>query len=354
MRHVLAALASVIAVSGFAGSAGADLWEEEKARFLAKRGQSAPPAVRRSGGVLADDFLKRNVKLATQPPSSFIGAAKIGIRWDCKTCDVDLYARVESDEWLSFRNKKTPDGTYHKDFLRAPGAAAMESIDLVPGDVRKIKARVKLFLPKAGKAANGELRVFVDGHVYAMPFRVSHAAPEVTFDVAAMVLGTKKPKVETASWERAVIGGIISETNKRRAAHGLPALVGSPGLHRAAHGYAKFLTDGELWGRTTKQAHEMDGRTAAERVDAAGYRWRSVRENLYCVGGCLPEWRKKRFAPPGRDPKDIAQSYVQGWMDSPGHRANILAEDVSEIGVGVTFSADGRMSVGVQVFAKPL
>ncbi|MFZ2240668.1 MAG: CAP domain-containing protein [Gordonia amarae] len=37
-----------------------------------------------------------------------------------------------------------------------------------------------------------------------------------------------------------------------------------------------------------------------------------------------------------------AQSVMTGWMNSPGHRANILKREFNRLGVGVAYSASGR------------
>ncbi|MXY60876.1 MAG: CAP domain-containing protein [Cenarchaeum sp. SB0665_bin_23] len=41
--------------------------------------------------------------------------------------------------------------------------------------------------------------------------------------------------------------------------------------------------------------------------------------------------------------QDIARDVVASWMNSPGHRANILEPNYNRLGVGVAFSEDGKM-----------
>ena len=53
-----------------------------------------------------------------------------------------------------------------------------------------------------------------------------------------------------------------------------------------------------------------DGRDFQDRIDEAGYEWRSIRENV---------------ASGQRTAKAVARS----WMNSPGHRANILSDDIT-------------------------
>lgn len=48
-----------------------------------------------------------------------------------------------------------------------------------------------------------------------------------------------------------------------------------------------------------------------------------------------------------------AQEVMNAWMNSPGHRANILSRNVSEIGVGVAKKANGTLYF-TQMFLRPL
>ena len=47
-----------------------------------------------------------------------------------------------------------------------------------------------------------------------------------------------------------------------------------------------------------------------------------------------------------------AKEVVEGWMNSEGHRANILQGNYTEIGIGVAKAANGALYY-TQVFAKP-
>ena len=47
-----------------------------------------------------------------------------------------------------------------------------------------------------------------------------------------------------------------------------------------------------------------------------------------------------------------AQSIVNRWMNSPGHRANILNGNFGRMGIGVAFSSDGNLAYESQLFAN--
>ncbi len=62
----------------------------------------------------------------------------------------------------------------------------------------------------------------------------------------------------------------------------------------------------------------LDGRTPAERITAAGYAWNACGENI-AAGYATPE------------------AAMQAWMNSSGHRANILSTTFCDLGVGYAY-----------------
>jgi uncharacterized protein YkwD len=82
--------------------------------------------------------------------------------------------------------------------------------------------------------------------------------------------------------------------------------------------------------------HEgTDGSTPATRVTRQGYTWRTVGENI--ASG-----------------PTSADEVMEGWLDSPGHCANLMNPRFTEMGIG--FVVDPRSESGVywsQVFATP-
>ncbi len=65
-----------------------------------------------------------------------------------------------------------------------------------------------------------------------------------------------------------------------------------------------------------------EGGSAGDRITAAGYRWSTWGENI-ARGQQTPE------------------SVMDAWMNSPGHRANILNCDFKDLGVGVHIASGG-------------
>jgi uncharacterized protein YkwD len=74
--------------------------------------------------------------------------------------------------------------------------------------------------------------------------------------------------------------------------------------------------------RTFYSHTSPDGSQPWDRAAAAGSRRRTIGENIACGQ---------------RSPAEV----VEGWMNSPGHRANILKPDFTHIGIG--FAGGGQM-----------
>ena len=94
-----------------------------------------------------------------------------------------------------------------------------------------------------------------------------------------------------------------------------PALDYNSLLERAAQGHAADMASKNYFSHTS-----LDGRTFSQRITAAGYAWRTAGENI-AAGYATPE------------------AVVQGWLQSPGHCANIMNPAFKEIGVGYSYGA---------------
>jgi uncharacterized protein YkwD len=106
--------------------------------------------------------------------------------------------------------------------------------------------------------------------------------------------------------------------NGERADHGLAPLSANERLTSAASAYAQDLVAGSYFSHTGRDRSDV-----RDRIERTGYfqpgRGWAVGENL--------AWGTGALATP--------VSIMQAWMNSPGHRANILNPSYREIGVGV-------------------
>src|SRR5215210_6753152 len=106
--------------------------------------------------------------------------------------------------------------------------------------------------------------------------------------------------------------------NGERADRGLAPLVPNEKLAAAATVYAQDLVDGSYFSHTGR-----DGSGVVERIERSGY---LPHDAAWVLGENLA-WGTGGLATPG--------SIMQAWMNSPGHRDNILNPSYRELGVGV-------------------
>ena len=128
----------------------------------------------------------------------------------------------------------------------------------------------------------------------------------------------------------------LSLVNEARAEQGLPALESSRRLAAVAEGHAEDMLERDYYAHVSPEGADARDRF----VDAGGGRWRVVAENLARCEGCE--------TPPGAE---RVRGFQSGWMQSPGHRENILAEGLDRFGFGLA-SEDGA-TFAVQMFAGP-
>lgn len=124
---------------------------------------------------------------------------------------------------------------------------------------------------------------------------------------------------------------VVSLTNDERADGGVPALARNSLLDAAAQMKAQDMAAKGYYAHVSPE-----GLTPMHWVDQAGYRYLIIGENLVVN-------------------RTDAGQVVDAFMGSPGHRANILRKDFTEIGVGVANGIyKGKdATFTVQIFAAP-
>lgn len=101
-------------------------------------------------------------------------------------------------------------------------------------------------------------------------------------------------------------------------------------LIRAARAHSQDMALHQFFGHTN-----LNGQSPFDRIAAAGYMSRASGENI-SAGRSTP------------------QDVVDGWMSSPGHCANIMSPNFTEIGVGYHPADDNYGHYWTQTFGAPL
>jgi uncharacterized protein YkwD len=122
--------------------------------------------------------------------------------------------------------------------------------------------------------------------------------------------------------------GVVAITNAIRARAGCGPVFANRRLNAAARSHSVDMARRGYFGHNT-----LNGINPGWRVAAAGYSWSAYGENI--------AWGQPD-----------ARSVMNDWMNSPGHRANILDCRFRNIGVGVAYNRSG-VPYWTQDFARP-
>lgn len=126
---------------------------------------------------------------------------------------------------------------------------------------------------------------------------------------------------------------VLRVMNVYRAEEGLPPLQLDERIHRAAEDRMRDMEEGEYWSHRSP-----DGRSPFTWLASNAYDYQAAGENL--ANGF-----------------ETARLLVQAWMESPGHRANIMSGDYQDCGIAIIDGstkgpADGKSIV--VMFAKKM
>lgn len=247
---------------------------------------------------------------------------------------VDLY-RFDLTDHSSFRLKLRSSGQGAKvqliQDLNQNGMAEANEI-LQAATVRSRKPR------KAQVSRTGELDTPLDAGTYFVQVAANGRG---TTNYRLALTSTALPKTEPPSTTPAtnpletLISQVVAITNEFRNQNGLLPLQPNSQLNAAAQTHTENMAVQDFFNHTGR-----DGSSPGSRMSAAGYQWSRAAENI-AVG------------------YSTAAEVVKGWIESPGHRANMLNPGLKEIGVGYYFLANDTGSQNwnyywTQNFGAPL
>jgi uncharacterized protein YkwD len=124
---------------------------------------------------------------------------------------------------------------------------------------------------------------------------------------------------------------VIGQMNVRRLSRGLPPLREDPRLTLAAEDRMRDMEDNAYWSHTSP-----DGRSPFDWLAPRGYDFWFAGENL--AAGF-----------------ETAEILVEGWMESEGHRDNIMSAIFQDCGIAIIEGAITKKSAGksiVVLFAR--
>jgi len=146
--------------------------------------------------------------------------------------------------------------------------------------------------------------------------RAAAECPDADLDPDATNLG----RIRTA---------ILCLHNQIRAERGLPTLRTNKRLRKAAVGHSRDMVANDYFEHTTPKGVTMVDRILRARYVRADQGW-SLGENL--------AWGTGSYATP--------RGAVDAWMNSEGHRENILRRAYREVGIGVVIGVPSTDGIG--------
>jgi hypothetical protein len=113
---------------------------------------------------------------------------------------------------------------------------------------------------------------------------------------------------------------LFDSANRERAARHLPVLKWDEGLARAARKHAELMAEQDLLEHRLSDEPDLP-----TRARGAGANFSHITENIGVAAS--------------------ADKFHDGWMRSPGHRANILDADSDSVGIAVVEGSEGLYAV---------
>ncbi len=161
--------------------------------------------------------------------------------------------------------------------------------------------------------------------------RPGRASREVVVPRSARPSESRPPAGTHPLQEELTATEVVRLTNVTRSEHGVPELKESFLLNAVAVDRARDMFEKQYFDHVSPT-----GEKAADIAQKVGYRYKRLGENI-ASGAFITN-----------------QKIINGWMQSPGHRKNLLSGEFEEIGVAVV---KGRLEGGegwiaVQVFGR--
>jgi len=131
---------------------------------------------------------------------------------------------------------------------------------------------------------------------------------------------------------------VMQFLNIERANNGLPPLLWNDQLAEAAKMHSTDMAE-----RNYLSHYSPEGEGVENRLNKVGYRFAVAGENIF-----------EATYLENKEPVELAKIIITGWMESKGHRFNILNKAYEECGVGIVYDKDTHRIIVTAVFATPL
>jgi uncharacterized protein YkwD len=194
------------------------------------------------------------------------------------------------------------------------------------------------------KKRSGEL-ISVLSLAMLMAFSLVSSAGTPPYKAETPLVYASRPRIVIADLERQIHKLI----NNERKQYGLHPLAWDDTLARIARHHSSDMSTRKFFSHESPEGHDFSYRFRQEgyrcSIPVGSTRYLGA-ENIFqnylfdsvirVNGDVIYNWDSK---------EKIAETTVQGWMNSPGHRKNILTPYWSNEGIGVAVSPDGKIYI---------
>ena len=151
-----------------------------------------------------------------------------------------------------------------------------------------------------------------------------------------------RPQIHVVELEQRIAALI----NLQRQENGVNALAIDPGLSKVARDHSQDMVNRGFFSHVNP-----DGEAPRDRLHLAGYTCSKMSgENIYqnnLYSRVTIRGNQKTYDL--NSSEQIAETTVSGWMNSPGHRQNILQKSYSRTGLGAAIAPNGQILI-TQIF----
>lgn len=140
-------------------------------------------------------------------------------------------------------------------------------------------------------------------------------------------------------------------TNEKRAIHGVPKLVWDSNLADMARKHSLDMAQNNYFSHTNLGNEDPTMRAIRHGYNThkdlgGGWYSEGIAENI----GMMPTGNVIGIGYVYNDPESIAIAHIQSWMESSGHRTNILDVEYIRMGVGVAYDKESNSYIATQNF----
>jgi uncharacterized protein YkwD len=181
------------------------------------------------------------------------------------------------------------------------------------------------------------IRVFQEIEKSNSNYNVSLSVTPIDTESKTIVLDESSPVPATSTLATSVsatssqtinplVEEVIALTNSYRTKHGLQPLTLNLNLSKSAQVHSQDMALNDFFSHTGS-----NGTKVSDRAKTAGYQSSYVGENI--AAGYI-----------------TAEEVVRGWMNSPGHRENILNPNYKEVGIGYHYLANDTGEINYNTY----